>query len=397
MTRRDAFELLTGAAASAASPPRVAAPTPIGAFKIPVDRQAAFDLRHRLRTARWPDAIINDWTLGTPPQFLENFIGYWADSYDWETRVADLNVLPHYRGSVAGFGIHYLHFRSQKRQAIPLLLMNGWPSSFVEYLRLAPLLTDGSPAFHLVLPTLPGFGYSDRPTRLYQVEPADLYPTLMQRLGYDRFLVAGTDIGAEVATRIALRCPNLVIGAHIGDVTERTPRKGDPPPSAQEIAYHKRDLAWDRDEGGYCAIQSSKPQTLAYGLTDSPVGLAAWILEKFRGWSDSSGDPLSVFPLQMLADNLTIYWMTNTISSSIRSYYDSARLRPPLGMNDFVRVPTAVGMWPKGLGIAPPELARRLYNVQRYTVFPSGGHFAAWEEPQLYASDLRAFAAALTS
>jgi microsomal epoxide hydrolase len=204
-------------------------------------------------------------------------------------------------------------------------------------------------------------------------------------------------MGAGVATRIALRHSNLVIGAHIGDVAERMSRQGDPPPSAQEIAYRQRELAWTRDEGGYSAIQSSKPQTLAYGLADSPVGLAAWILEKFRGWSDCSGDPLSVFPLQMLADNLTIYWMTNTISSSVRSYYDSARLRPPLGMNDFVRVPTAVGMWPKDLGIAPRELAERLYNVERYTVFPRGGHFPAWEEPELYASDLRAFAATLSS
>lgn len=197
MTRRDAFELLAGATATPTTRPRAAAPTPIDAFKIPFDRQAALDLRNRLRSVRWPDAITSEWTLGTPPEFLRSFIGYWADSYDWEARVAGLNDLPHYRGSIGDFGVHYLHFRSQKRQAIPLLLMNGWPSSFVEYLRLAPMLTDGTPAFHVVLPALPGFGYSDRPTRSYQVEPADIYPSLMQRLGYERFLVAGTDMGGR--------------------------------------------------------------------------------------------------------------------------------------------------------------------------------------------------------
>ena len=273
--------------------------------------------------------------------------------------------------------------------------MNGWPSSFVEYLHLAPRLAEGRPAFHVVAPAHPGFGYSDRPTGPYEVEPADLYPSLMRRLGYDRFIVAGTDIGSGVATRIALSHGESVIAAHISAVAERPRRIGDLPPSAAEIAYHESGRLWDRDEGAYQALQSSKPQTLAFALADSPVGLASWILEKFHGWSDCGGDPAKVFPLWLLADNLTIYWMTNSIGSSVRYYYDAARLRPPLRSDDFVRVPTAVGMWPKDLGVAPRELAERLYNVRRYTLFPRGGHFPAWEQPDLYASDLRDFAASL--
>jgi len=397
MTRRDALQLFTGAAMIAAVPARGAPGARMEAFRIPFDHRAAFDLRQRLKATRWADSIVDNWSQGTDFKFLRSFIAYWQDHYSWERRVEALNRLPHYRARIDRFGIHFLHFRSQQKDAAPLLLMNGWPSSFVEYLRLAPLLTTGNPAFHVVVPTHPGFGFSDRPSRPYQVEPADLYPALMQSIGYGRFLVAGTDIGAGVATRIALRRPDLVTGVHVAEALERPAKPGDPPPSEAENAYHRRDLIWDQDEGGYQAIQSSKPQTLGFALADSPTGLASWILEKFRGWSDCDGDPASVFPLEMLADNLTIYWMSNTIASSIRYYYDASRLRPHLRSSDYVEAPTAVAMWPKDIGIAPRELAERLYNVQRYTLFERGGHFPAWEQPELYASDLRAFAASLAS
>lgn len=376
---------------------RRAVAQPIQAFTIPFDPNAALDLKQRLQNVRWADAITRDWMYGTNFEFLRRFVDYWAHEYQWKARVGALNALPHYRTAIDGFGLHVLHFRSKRPNAAPLLLMNGWPSSFVEYLRLAPLLAEGDPGFHVVLPALPGFGYSDRPRRPYQVEPADLYPVLMERLGYQRFFVAGTDIGSGVATRIALRHSRRVIGAHVAAVSERPSKPGDPAPSANELLYHERDEIWDRDEGGYQALQSSKPQTLAFALADSPVGLASWVLEKFRGWSDCGGDPTRVFPLRTLADNLTIYWMTNTIGSSVRYYYDAARLRPSLRSDDYVRVPTAVGMWPKDLAVAPRELAERLYNVQRYTLFPRGGHFPAWEEPGLYASDLRDFAASLAA
>ncbi|TIM61138.1 MAG: alpha/beta hydrolase, partial [Mesorhizobium sp.] len=242
--------------------------------------------------------------------------------------------------------------------------------------------------------TMPGFGYSDRPTRPYEAEPSDLYPKLMTMLGYGRFVVAGTDIGSGLATRIALGHPARLLALHVSTVAPKPIPEDASPLSKAEIDYDERLQLWSREEGGYQAIQSSRPQTLAFGLADSPVGLASWIVEKFRAWTDCDGDVFSVWPLEDLADTLTIYWMTNTIGSSVRYYYDAARLRPPLRADDFVHVPTAVAMWPHDLALAPRERAERLYNVQRYTVFPRGGHFPAWETPELYADDLRKIALA---
>jgi pimeloyl-ACP methyl ester carboxylesterase len=364
----------------------------IAPFEIPLDADMVADLLRRLRDTRWNDAVTSDWSYGTERGFLQQLTQFWAHDYNWANRRSVLNELPHFRAEIDGYGVHFLHFRGSGRRPIPLLLMNGWPSSFVEYRRLAPALAEGEPSFDVVAPALPGFGFSDRPSRPYEVEPWDLYPKLMSALGYDRFMVAGTDIGSGVATRIALNHPDRVRAAHISAVALKPNGPGAPAPTADEIAYEARSKVWVRDEGGYQAIQSSRPQTLAFGLADSPAGLASWIVEKFRAWSDCGGDVLSVFPLETLIDNLMIYWTTNTIGSSVRYYYEGTRLRPPLTADDFVHVPTAVAMWPYDIALAPRELAERLYNVQRYTVFPRGGHFPAWEAPELYGRDLREFA-----
>ncbi|MCA0002242.1 MULTISPECIES: epoxide hydrolase family protein [unclassified Mesorhizobium] len=363
-------------------------------FQIPYDADQAADLRSRLARTRWADAVTDDWTMGTERGVLNQFIDFWRDGYDWAQRRDRLNQLPHFRTTVDGHGIHFLHFRSGQRGSIPLLLMNGWPSSFVEFQRIAPLLTQGTPAFDVVIPTMPGFGYSDRPTRPYEAEPSDLYPKLMTMLGYGRFLVAGTDIGSGLATRIALRYPARLLALHVSAVAPKPIPEDASPLSKAEIDYDERLQLWSREEGGYQAIQSSRPQTLAFGLADSPVGLASWIVEKFRAWTDCDGDVFSVWPLEALIDTVMIYWMTNTIGSSVRYYYDAARLRPPLRADDFVHVPTAVAMWPHDLALAPRERAERLYNVRSYTVFPRGGHFPAWETPELYADDLRKIALA---
>jgi len=361
-------------------------------FEMPYDAEQVADLRARLARTRWTDSVVDDWRMGTERGFLRHLVAFWGDQYDWAQRREQLNRLPHFRATVDGHGLHFLHFRSDASHAIPLLLMNGWPSSFVEFQRLAPLLTQGSPAFEVVIPTMPGFGYSDIPTVPYGAEPVDLYPRLMSLLGHRQFVVAGTDIGSGLATRIALRHPDRVIAAHVSAVAPKPLAKDSPPQTPAEIDYEHRLQAWSREEGGYQAIQSSRPQTLAFGLADSPVGLASWIVEKFRAWTDCDGDLLSVWPLETLLDTLMIYWTTNTIGSSIRYYYDATRLRPPLAGDDFVRAPTAVAMWPHDLALAPRELAERLYNVRHYTVFPRGGHFPAWEAPDLYAEDLRKIA-----
>lgn len=361
----------------------------ITAFEIPFDQPTMDDLRGRLANVRWNDAVTTDWSQGTQRDFLAALVAHWRERYDWQERLAALNQLPHRRAMIDGYGLHFLHFRGQGDRPKPLLLMNGWPSSFVEYQHLAPLLIAGDPSFDVVIPTHPGFGYSDKPSRPYQVEPADLYPKLMTALGYDRFIVAGTDIGSGVATRVALRHPERVLALHISAVAPKPQRPGDRPETEAEAAYARQGVIWNRDEGGYQAIQSSKPQTLAFGLADSPVGLASWIVEKFYGWTDCGGNLLSVWPADTLIDNLMIYWTTNTIGSSVRYYHEGTRLRPPLAADDYVSAPTAVAMWPHDLALAPRELAERLYNVRRYTVMPKGGHFPAWEAPEHYADDLR--------
>jgi pimeloyl-ACP methyl ester carboxylesterase len=363
-------------------------------FQIPYDADQIADLRARLTRTRWADSVTDDWSMGTEHGFLHGLIDFWRDAYDWAGRRDSLNRLPHFRAVIDGHGLHFLHFRSTADRPIPLLLMNGWPSSFVEFQRLAPLLTHGTPAFDVVIPTMPGFGYSDRPTRPYAAEPANLYPELMTLLGYERFVVAGTDIGSGIATRIALGHPERVLAVHVSAVAPKPPSENEPPQTQAEIDYDTRLQSWTREEGGYQAIQSSRPQTLAFGLADSPVGLASWITEKFRAWTDCGGDLLAVWPLEALADTLTIYWTTNTIGSSIRYYYEAARLRPPLRADDFVQAPTAVAMWPHDLALAPRARAERLYNVQSYKVLSRGGHFPAWEAPDLYAEDLRNIALA---
>jgi len=359
-------------------------------FAIPADQQGFVRLKERLLDTQWTDAVVDDWSQGTEFGFLTDFVRFWCTDYDWSARACSLNLLPQFRTQIGGCGIHYLHFRSERMGATPLMLLNGWPSSCVEYIKLVPSLLSGADPFDIVIPTMPGFGFSDRPRSPYEFEPAALFPILMKKLGYDQFVVAGTDIGSGTATRIALNNPDRVLAVHVSAVAPKP--RGERAPTEAERDYDAQVAIWQREEGGYQALQSSRPQTLAFGLADSPVGLASWILEKFRAWSDCGGDLVSVWPIEVLLDNIMIYWITNTIGSSIRYYFDAARLRPPLKADDFVTSPTAVAMWPHDLTLAPREIADLLYNVQRYNVMPRGGHFPAWETPELYAEDIAAAA-----
>ncbi|QDE37740.1 epoxide hydrolase [Luteibacter pinisoli] len=364
-------------------------------FQIPIDPRGVATLMDRLADTRWADAVVDDWSQGTERRFLEDLVRFWRTDYDWSERVRSLNRLPHFKAQIGGCGIHYLHFRSGREGAVPLMLLNGWPSSFIEYGKIVPILMAGAIPFDIVIPTMPGFGFSDRPHQPYEFEYASLFPELMTSLGYGRFAVAGTDIGSGTATRIAIAHPDRVLALHVSTVAPK-PRGGRAPTQA-ESDYDARVAVWQRDEGGYQALQSSRPQTLAFALADSPVGLASWIVEKFRAWSDCDGDVLSVWPTETLLDTIMIYWTTNTIGSSIRYYFDAARLRPPLRVSDYVSAPTAVAMWPRDLVLAPRELAEELYNVKRYTLMARGGHFPAWEAADLYAEDLGAMAKLVTS
>ena len=382
---------------------------PDPAFSVRFDGALRQDLRRRLDQVRWSDAVTTDWQYGTNASFLKRLVEHWRTAYDFDAAEARLNALPQFRASIKrtgidGFGVHYIRLEGRGPRPKPLLLMNGWPSSFAEYGRLAPRLADpaafgGSPddAFDVVIPALPGFGFSDRPTRPDQVHAEDLFHTLMtEHLGYPAYIASGTDIGAGVARRLALKHPDAVRGIHVASVVDPPLTMAtSPPPTDAERAYKIRSGQWEASEGAYEHLHYTRPQTLAFALADSPVGLASWIVEKFHAWSDHGDDLLRVFPLDMLVDNLMIYWATGTIGSSMRYYHDDSHFRPKFRAEDRVAVPTAVCMWPKDLLMAPREWTERFYNVVHYVTPAHGGHFPAWEAPDAYADDVRLFSKTL--
>jgi pimeloyl-ACP methyl ester carboxylesterase len=381
-------------------------PLPIEPFSIHVGEQVLSDLRARIHNTRWPDpAPGSAWEQGTDLDYLRAMLASWAE-FDWRAQERALNRFAHFRAELDGVRIHFVHEQARSGRGIPLILTHGWPSAFVELLPLVPLLTDpeahgiGGPAFDVVIPSLPGYGFSERPARTgvnYRYV-AGLWHRLMRGLGYQRYGAQGGDFGAGVATLMALDDPEPMLGVHLSNL-ELAPSTGpgSRPLSAAERAYLERNQAWWRVEGGYKAIQATKPQTLGYGLNDSPVGLAAWILEKWRSWADTGGDLDGRLSREFLLTLLTIYWATQTITPSMRDYYDNRWFGVTLGPEDFVHVPTGIAVFRQFVdeGVPPREWAERLYNVCRWTPMPSGGHFAPAEEPERLARDIAAFFATL--
>lgn len=377
-------------------------------FSIAIEDEVLSDLRARIRKTRWPDQVPGiGWQQGTEREYLKGLLAYWADGFDWRAKERELNRFRHFRAGIDGASIHFVHERARRGRGIPLVLTHGWPSSFLELLSLVPLLTDPAangiegPAFDVVIPSLPGYGFSSRPARtgVSSRYTAGLWHALMRGLGYERYGAQGGDFGAGVATFMALDQPERLIGVHLSnlDVPPWT-GAGSRPLSEAERAYLDRNQRWADRERGYSAIQSTKPQTVGYGLNDSPAGLAAWIVEKWRSWSDSGGDPERRVSRDFLLTMLTIYWATQTIASSMRDYYDNRWCGVALGPEDRVKVPTAVAVFASEFvpeGEPPREWAERVYDVRRWTPMPEGGHFAAAEEPERLARDIAAFFAAL--
>jgi pimeloyl-ACP methyl ester carboxylesterase len=378
-------------------------------FAIHVDDEVLSDLRERIARTRWPErAPAAAWEQGTDREYLEDLLAYWGGGFDWRARERELNAFAHFRAELDGAAIHFVHERARHAAGIPLVITHGWPSSFVELLGLVPLLTDPAahgidgPAFDVVIPSLPGYGFSERPARTGVTTryTAGLWHDLMRELGYERYGAAGADWGAGVATYMGLDRPEPLLGLHLSTIeVDPYAGPGSRPLTEAERAYVEQTRRWDAVERGYSAIQSTRPQTLGYGLTDSPAGLAAWILEKWRAWSDSGGDLEGRFARDFLLTNVTLYWVTGTIATSIRDYYDNRWCADAPGRDDFVAVPTAFAMFTRHFvpeGDAPREWLERLYDVRRFTPMPRGGHFAAAEEPELLARDIVAFFAALT-
>jgi pimeloyl-ACP methyl ester carboxylesterase len=369
-------------------------------FAIAVDDEVLEDLRARIRATRWPEPAPGEpWGQGTDLEYLQDVLAYWAEGFDWRAREHELNELSHFRTDVDGVRIHFVHERAPGGDGIPLILTHGWPSSFLELLGLVPFLRD---TFDLVIPSLPGYGFSERPARtgVTTRHTAGLWHRLMRELGYERYGAQGGDWGAGVSTFMALDDPEPMIGLHLSNLdNDPYTGPGSRPLSEAERAYVADQQRWVEEEHAYSAIQSTRPQTLAYGLNDSPAALAAWIIEKWRAWSDCGGDVESRFSRDFLLTNVTLYWVTQTIATSIRDYFDNNRFaETAIRADDFVRVPTAVTSFSHHFapeGVPPREWAERLYDVRRFTPMPRGGHFPATEEPELLARDIAAFFAEL--
>ena len=377
-------------------------------FVVDVPEDVLADLRDRLARTRWPDEPDGGgWAYGTDRGYLADLVAYWRDGFDWRRAEARLNRFPQFRTELDGLPIHYVHARGvhargQGADPFPLVLTHGWPSTFAELLPLVPALTDpaahgGDPAdaYDVVIPSLPGFGFSGPHTRRGPRRAHDLWAELMTRLGYPRFGACGSDIGARVTSRLGKYHPDRVAGIHLSSVDLEWP---DPLPedlSAAERDYVARAARWEREEYGYAAIQGTRPQTLGYGLTDSPAGLAAWIVEKFRAWSEAG---LESIDRDELLTTVTLYWVTGTVNSANRWYYESRHDPDPLRLTGGARieVPTGIAMFPGEADlVVPREFAERCYRIVRWTDMPRGGHFPALEAPDLLVEDIRAFFAPL--
>jgi pimeloyl-ACP methyl ester carboxylesterase len=374
-------------------------------FRIAIPDEALDDLRERLDRTRLPGQVAGaGWDYGTDMAFLRELIEHWRDRYDWRAAESALNRMPQFTASVHGTDLHFVHARGRGPAPLPLLFIHGWPGSFWEVHKIVGPLTDpaahgGDPAdaFDVVAPSLPGYGFSPDSGRpgMHPGVMADVLAALMtETLGYPRFGAQGGDWGAIVTTRLGQLHAGALAGIHLNLVGARPYLgEGAAPLTEAERAYVAEVDRWRRAEGGYQAIQSTKPQTLAFGLTDSPSGLAAWIVEKFRAWSDCRGDVERRFTKDELLTNVMIYWLTGSIGSAMRLYFEAANdpRMAGLGPGERVEVPTSFARFAVEITRPPREWVERAYDLRRWTEFPRGGHFAALEEPELLVEDVRAF------
>jgi epoxide hydrolase len=366
-------------------------------FTIAATDEELDELRTRLRATRFPHAeTVDDWSQGIPLSYVKELVHYWAEEYDWRAREARLNRFTQIRTEVDGLGIHAIHVRSPHEDALPLVITHGWPGSIVEFHKIIEPLTnptahggDAADAFHVVCPAIPGYGFSDKPT-----EPgtgisrvADLWAALMSQLGYTSYGAQGGDWGAMVTTALGQRHGDHCVGIHLNmAIAMPTPE------SMESLTDQEQDALagmghYDQWDSGYSKQQSTRPQTLGYGLADSPAGQLAWIVEKFWSWTDNQGHPEDVLTRDELLDNVMLYWLTNSGASSARMYWESFR-----DVNlDRVECPTGIARFPKEIFRPSRRWAEARYNLLHFTDMPRGGHFAAFEQPELLVDDIRKF------
>ncbi len=368
-------------------------------FRIAATEEELADLRRRLLATRWPEhETVEDWSQGVPLAYLKEFVDYWARSYDWRAREARLNRFDQFKTEIEGLGIHFVHVRSHNERALPLLMTHGWPGSIAEFQKVIEPLAhpqafggDARDAFHVICPSLPGYGFSDKPAvRGCGVERiAGLWDELMGRLGYESYVAQGGDWGAAVTTQIGAqnrgRCRAIHLNMPLGSPPPDA-AKNPSPAAAKALALMKR---YADTESGYAILQSTRPQTVGYSLADSPAGQAAWILEKFWAWTDCQGHPEKALCRDELLDNIMLYWLPNNGASSARLYWESFR-RSFAGNPQTVSLPTGVSQFAHELSQPPREWVERRYsNIVYWNEVARGGHFAAFEQPELFIEELR--------
>lgn len=381
---------------------------PAQPFQISVQQSVLENLRERLSRTRWSDGFEDaGWDYGTNRQYLREFCAYWQNEFNWRRQEAFLNSFRHFQTEIAGLRIHFIHERGKGPHSIPLLLTHGWPDSFWRFTKIIPMLTDpeaygGDPddSFDVVVPSMPGYGFSDRPTkRGMTFHIADLWQKLMtQELGYQRYAAHGGDWGSTISEHLARSHSGSLIAIHLTDVPFYHMFQKPNDLSSAEQKYLAKMEEFPTTEGAYATIQGTRPQTLAFGLNDSPAGLAAWMVEKFRSWSDCGGDIEKSFTKDELLTNIMIYWVTGTIGSSFLPYYDlmnagaarwiGEKFKEWIGSS---KVPAGFAIFSKDLLTPPRQWAERFFNVQRWSLMPRGGHFAAMEEPELLVQDIREY------
>jgi len=375
----------------------------ISPLKINVPEAQLTDLRERLARTRFPDDIIGSgWSYGFDREYLHSLRDYWLNDFDWRRQEQDWGQLPHFQAEIQGLKIHFIHVRGAGKRPLPIIVTHGWPGTFLEMVKIIPMLANpgqfgGDPgdSFDVIVPSLPGFGFSGRPSvpgwNTFKI--AEVWGELMQQLGYEKFVAQGGDFGANVSTVLAWKYPqrmtafhlNYIPGSYLPFVDESSAM------NEEEKAFLASADRWIDEKGAYWHVQRIQPQTIAAALNDSPMGLAAWLIDKYRDWADCDGDVERRFTKDDLLAHASLYWLTETIGSSMRLYVESSKAPLHFARGERIDVPCGVARFPKEEPMPPRCWAQRVYNIQRWTQMPRGGHFAAWEEPELLARDVSEF------